>query len=780
MNAYTATQTEMSDEEEEGAMQGGGLGFSLGRRKFDDDGVTSQSTQKKKMKFTPSSAAPMAGTANSFAARMMAKMGYVEGQGLGADGRGRLAPIETQLRPQGVGLGAVKEKTKQAKDEEKREAAFRGQVIEDSSEEEKERRRRRKESRVAGGGSGTSTPGRGRQKIKYKTAAQIEADSGGLEVPNVLKTIIDITGKETKLLTSTDGLLTPGVNLVPSETASTRIAKQARRELEAFADEWRGLADRKTYYDLTHSQLISELDSGQEEVQRMKSLVEGVQGLQILAAEDFNASGRHSARWEPVTKKLAALEVDFHDERDSYGLHEITVAAIHPMFRAAMNSWAPLEDPGNVSSYIQRLSHLLNIHNASSSSAAMIRKNGYQGGRAKRPKATTEYETMIYTLWLPPVRTAVTNQWDPYNPTPLITLLTIWKPLLPEWVFQNLIDQQVIPRITKALTDWKPSHKKKRHEIPPPHIWIFPWLPHLPSYHTDSSSHSEVSKSPWATDESGFGVLSQVKNKLKSLLQSHNIASGPPSYLSPWQQLLPVAYPNLLTRHLLPRLAAYLHSNFRVDPSNQDLTPLTTVLEYAPLFPHSTLAALFVAELFPQWHEILHIWLTSCPAYDEIKEWFLWWKEQLPNAISTHPLIDAEWTKGLSTINHALELGPDAATQLPAPAAGPACPLVPSTETPALKVVNGNTSTPSKPSQIEEISFKDVVEAWCAEQNLLMMPLREAHMETGSPLFRITASASGKGGVKVYLKGDVVWGRDKKGAWKPVGLDEGLVEMAEG
>lgn len=66
------------------------------------------------------------GGANSFAARMMAKMGYVEGQGLGSTGHGIVNPVEAQTRPQGLGLGAVKEKSKQARDEEKRQAAARG------------------------------------------------------------------------------------------------------------------------------------------------------------------------------------------------------------------------------------------------------------------------------------------------------------------------------------------------------------------------------------------------------------------------------------------------------------------------------------------------------------------------------------------------------------------------------------------------------------------------------------------------------------------------------
>lgn len=67
-----------------------------------------------------------------------------------------------------------------------------------------------------------------------------------------------------------------------------------------------------------------------------------------------------------------------------------------------------------------------------------------------------------------------------------------------------------------------------------------------------------------------------------------------------------------------------------------------------------------------------------------------------------------------------------------------------------------------------------------------MIPLREAEQQTGLPLFRITASASGRGGLVVYLQGDVLWGRGSAGAgaegkgFAPLGLDDSLAARAEG
>lgn len=746
--------------------------FKMGGRGGEDESSDSDHRRKRRkmgQNATPSGpAAASLANPNSFAAKMMAKMGYVEGQGLGATGRGRLAPIETQLRPQGAGLGAVREKTKQAKEEEKREAAFRGEVLEDSEEEEKKRRRKLKEKRLSGVKSGAGTPV-GKPKVKYRTAVEIEAAADGLQVPSVLKSIIDATGTEIKLLTSTVGLMTSQSAMVPSETEATKIARRARRDLEAFADEWNGLTERKKHFELQEAQLVQELDEEDQTSQDLQGLVSTVQQLQELLLSLSNSETSASA-WEDVTVKLETMEDDLHEGVDKAALQEIAVASIHPLFKVAMQGWEPLQNPSNAFFWIERLRGILEIKPELSSHEVALPNESYHSKSSS--KSTTHYETMIYSLWLPPVRSAITNDWDVHDPAPLITLIQTWRSVLPPFVLSNVIDQLVVRRLSDALVAWKPrsSHKRNRHSQLP-HIWLFPWLQYLDDHHTDPRSPT--------------GLLADVKRKFKTVLSTWDLTADIPPGLDSWRSVLHSELSSLLLRHLLPRLALHLSENLIIDPSDQDLDPLTQTLRWSPFFASSTIAHLLVAEFFPKWHQTLHLWLTSSPNYDEIREWFLWWKDQLnilsPN-INDLPIVSAEWTKGLETISLALDLGPAAASQLPPPPAGPAPPLAASSTAPA-------TSSQSKaPHHIQEtpITFRDVVEDWCTEQGLLMIPLREADQQTGLPLFRITASASGRGGLVVYLKGDVLWARGSAGAgadvkgFAPVGLDEGLAARAEG
>lgn len=674
---------------------------------------------------------------NSFAAKMMARMGYVAGKGLGSSGQGIINPIETKLRPQGAGLGVVKEKTQQARDEAKREAARRGNLLEDSSEEERNRRRKAKEKRRLQGGSGTSTPG-AKPKIKYRTVADIEAVAEGLEVPNVLKSLIDATGKDRKLLTSTSGLMTP-TNEV-SDAESTKIAKRAKRDLEAFADAWSAETETKKYIDAQELQLGAEIEANSHAIDQAKTVAKALDGLSL------EGGGSLSEQWDELIRNLEILQVEFLDRIEECGLPEAAVGSLEPLFRRKMDEWEPLQDPDSVVSTLRRLAPILGAHDE----------------QPQHRKATTFYESMIITLWLPKVRTALVNDWNVHDAKTAVSLLESWRQILPTFVYDRLLNQTVVPRLINAIKEWKPRSSRKHHSQAAPHKWLFEWLPLLSEQQRDLKNVN--------------GVMGEVRRKFRSTFDHWDVTRGLMDGLSHWRNLLQSDLDAILRNHLLPRLARHLRTNFEVNPQDQDLGPLEDVLRWQDYFNPHVMGELLVAEVFPKWHNVLHLWLTSDPNYEEVGDWFSWWKEQIPEAIRDLKPAADEWEKGLEMMELALELGDRAAEELPLP--------VPRETDNLTKRVDGQKAVHDErvvPVLDTDMSFKDQVDQWCISENLLMMPMREAHATTGLPVFRITASATGKGGVLIYLKGDVVWAQSKtRDVWHPIGLDNSLVERAEG
>lgn len=659
------------------------------------------------------------------------KQGWTGG-GLGKDATGIAAPIEVKLRPNLAGIGATTqgEKTAQQKKEERRQAELRGEKYEDSSEEErKARKRRAKIKRDAGVSSGTSTPSRAKQKFTVDDIPE------GMQVPLSLLSITDATGREPRLLTT--ATLSLGAT-VPAETPEAQIAKRARLDLEAYASAFNDLAEEKKTIDYQETALSQELVNLELEIKKAQDMAAAAAELRQLQT------------WEEVVQNLEQLQAEGRTVDAA-----VAVAAIHPFFAQIMSTWEPLNDDlHNVVADLLKFPTLL---------ASTQNHTGRDDFEKLRPQSTTPFETMLWKHFLPKMRTAIINLKPFQESLSLIAVLAAWLPVTPEFIQNNLI-KQVIANLSLAIHDWNPRKsikKKTTSQIPD---LVEPWLPFLPRHHTDPQSAS--------------GLVSDVKRKFRTLVDAWDLSRGVIPHIEKWRKLLGKEFGQVMIRHLLPKLGNTLKADFEVNPADQDMEPLASVLAWKPFFAIDVIGELIARQVMPKVLTILHSWLTASPDYSEVGAWFTWFKDQIGADINEVSAVATQWEEALTLINTALDLGERAQTDLPLPQAGSDLPL-PESPQPS----KAHTKEPaSAKKDVEEATFRDVVETWCGEENLLMIPLREAHSITGSPLFRVTASATGRGGVVVYLKGDVLYAQNKKdkSIWEPVGLEESLVQRAEG
>jgi tuftelin-interacting protein 11 len=179
------------------------------QRAFVRDGSAgSGASTPKPVNLTATERAHFSKISGTFGARMLEKMGWQAGTGLGTAGEGIVTPVESKLRPKGMGLAfkGFNEKTAQSKAEARR----RGEVVSDDEEDPRQKKGRKPKARDQQERSDAwKKPKKTKKKVEHKTYEQIIAEAGQEAPAAGMGQIIDATGA-----TVSDTLISLNSNLI--------------------------------------------------------------------------------------------------------------------------------------------------------------------------------------------------------------------------------------------------------------------------------------------------------------------------------------------------------------------------------------------------------------------------------------------------------------------------------------------------------------------------------------------------------------------------------------
>lgn len=693
---------------------GGGLGSSSAAEAADDEpprraglGVTP----------APATAGPAlsrtSGSGGFDPAAYLRQMGWTGG-GLGKEGEGIVNPIEVQLRPNraGVAFAGRREKTRQERQEERRRAG----LPVDSDDEATTQSAPTPAPDVARAWKRRTQK---KRSVVYRTYDEIVAEAAG-----------DTAGADNEAEAQERQAVAAALARHAVPTSDSAQLPELRHNLQLLCANHKDALDklarhavamrdkaRWLHRDVNTSTL--RLAKEQDERVRLASVRDAVRALSQLAP-----TAQSLADLDPLVQPL--LEVP-PDVARLCELDEAVAGAMVPVLRRACAAWDPLAEPHSFVSHLRTWLPLLDRATPTTDD--------------ERPM--TPYESVLWNVWMPSVRAALTNAWEVDDAAPAVALLEGWRPVLPSFIFDNVLEQLVLPKLHRAVQHWQPS------SAVPLHVMVLPWLP--------------------LAEARCQHLLDDTRRHWRRLLAMWKVADGVPPSLLPWRGVYSSKeWDALLLERVVPKLGQALRADFTVDPAAQRMDVLQHVLAWHGVLRTSVLSRLLESEFGKAWLNVLHAWLTQPDAdLAEIAAWYEFWRAWFPADIARLPGMGHLFLTALRHINAGLDRGADR-IHLPPPHLEP------------LSRSERRTSPPPPaglPPTLDDVTLRQVIEAKATERDLFVQALHQLEPSTGLALLRVSPHLDGKGGVTCYLDDDVIFAAEG-GDYVPVPLADLLTRAA--
>jgi tuftelin-interacting protein 11 len=710
-------------------------------------------TKKRKMKETAGSSGQMAGFRTSgyqsaplgkgfgdwekhtrgIGAKLLLKMGYQAGGGLGKNLEGRSTIVEAHLRKGRGAIGAYgKEKS----------APKANETVDSEEEDEKEFKEKLHQWRKAG-----SSGSKQRVKYVYKTADQvleegkwrkISKDTAGVETSDIAKVkVIDMTGKQQRVLSGYHAI---GAQQMPDDDVvavnkeelftQKRHANfdlpELRHNIDLILDKTEEdliTADRKLKHHRNRIEVL------QQEEEKLNTIVEK-ENLEISTLEDVLAlvekleTAHNDGNLDLLTasETFHAISSQYPNEYRAYELPYMATTIVTPLIQKELCKWRPLED--GTGSSERHKETLMEWHNILYLGNSQDRTHTASIRPIPNSGEMDPFHVVMWEAWMPSVR-AATAAWNTREYEKIIDFLEVWKDIIPRWMWSNILDQLVLPKLQDNVEKWDPLTDRV-----PIHSWLHPWLPFL-------GQQLEI-------------VYPTIRNKLATCLTNwHPSDRSAMLILLPWKEVFPKgSLQAFVLKNIMPKLEAVMYKLI-VNPGQQKLDEWNWVMEWKDLLPPMSLVNLLDTHFFrAKWFPVLSGWLNHNPNYIEVVNWYKGWKTMVPEDILKYPQIKNWFSQALDMMTrvtnmssgHPMSRQPgatDTILQL--------CSNEPgiTTQTPAAPPPPRLTSSSISMKEVARTavemshSYKDLVGRRCEERGILFAPAVPARWKEGKPIYRV-------------------------------------------
>ncbi|KAL6781326.1 hypothetical protein ACKKBG_A10685 [Auxenochlorella protothecoides x Auxenochlorella symbiontica] len=665
-------------------------------------------------------------------AKLLSKMGWQAGKGLGRDGKGIAKPLEAQMRPKGMGMGfGSRPEPKLVQPEPNAQAHSAGPS-----------------TATASPPPGAATPGAearawkrrdaaARERRAFRTAQEV-LDAGGAPPATLLsQPVIDMRGRGgARVLHDLAGLevvedrdgggesATPGP--MPELAHNLRLLVElAESGIQRLDARLRGEQDSALLLGREAARLEEEARAAQARVQAQAALLDACE------------RGERETDAVALAGLYASLRTELREEFEARDVAAVAAAQAAPLLARSLAGWSPLGDPARGAAALAPWRAALAPARPAD---APVLAGAWGGAGAWDGDA---WSCLLAQLVLPGLRREVTNAWDPRDPAPLEGFLAEWEPLLPPPLLQHVLTHLVLPALERALAAWDPLR-----DTVAPHTWLHPWLPSL----------GPALEGQWPG----------VRHRLASALAGWHPSDGSAlALLAPWARAWGAGeWEAFLARAVLPRLAAALGA-MPVDPGAQDLAPWDWAMAWHGAAPPDALARVLDVAFWPRWHAVLAHWLGGAPDMDEVTAWYLGWRSLLPRELLALPRVRAHMASALDAMNAAADgrrPGPTAGAGAAGAGAAP-----PGPQSGAAPAPPPPARPPPRGRQPSELSLRELLAAHAEEVGVAFLP-RPGRRHLGLQVYLYGAISCA-----VDAVGGLIHAHMGERGWVPIsmqGLDE--------